>query len=86
MSNVQKLSIALTHDMADAVKSAVKSGEYGSNSEVIRDALRNWNAKRTREQEEINYLRNAWDKGINSGFEEYTSIQDIIATAKTTMK
>lgn len=86
MSNVQKLSIALTHDMADAVKSAVKSGEYGSNSEVIRDALRDWSAHRKREQEEIEYLRKAWDKGIASGIKEYGPIEDIIARAKASMK
>lgn len=86
MSNVQKLSIALTHDMAETVKSAVKSGEYGSNSEVIRDALRNWTAERKREEEEINYLRKAWDKGINSGPSKYNNIQEIIATAKASMQ
>lgn len=85
MSNVKKLSIALTHDMAETVKSAVKSGEYGSNSEVIRDALRNWTTERKREQEEISYLRKAWDKGIDSGRKEFTSIDEIIATAKASM-
>lgn len=82
MSNVQKLSVALTHDMANIVKSAVQSGEYGSNSEVIRDALRDWSAARKRQEEEIKYLRKAWDKGINSGRKEYNSINDIIAKAK----
>ena len=72
--------------MAETIKSAVKAGEYASNSEVVRDALRGWNADRKHKQEEIQYLRKAWDKGINSGFEEYTSIEEIIATAKATMK
>jgi antitoxin ParD1/3/4 len=82
MSNVKKLSIALTHDMAETVKSAVQSGEYGSNSEVIRDALRKWTANRNREQEEINYLRKAWQKGIDSGPGKLKNIDDIIAAAK----
>lgn len=82
MSNVQKLSIALTHDMADAVKAAVKSGEYGSNSEVIRDALRNWSAVRNREREEIDYLRKVWQKGIDSGPGKFKTIDDIISAAK----
>jgi antitoxin ParD1/3/4 len=40
MPNVEKMSIALTPEMADAVRAAVKNGEYVSHSEVVRDALR----------------------------------------------
>mgnify|MGYP001604329124 FL=1 len=40
MSTVEKLSIALTPEMAKEVRTAVDSGEYASSSEVIRDALR----------------------------------------------
>jgi putative addiction module CopG family antidote len=34
------MSITLPNDMADAVKAKVRSGEYASESEVIRDGLR----------------------------------------------
>jgi antitoxin ParD1/3/4 len=46
MSNVEKLSITLSKDMADAVRGAVESGDYATTSEVIRDALRGWRFKR----------------------------------------
>lgn len=36
----QQLSITLPNDMADVVKSKVQTGEYASESEVIRDGLR----------------------------------------------
>jgi antitoxin ParD1/3/4 len=36
----QQLSITLPNEMADAVKSKVASGEYATESEVIRDGLR----------------------------------------------
>ena len=42
MANVERLSIALTPDMATIVRQAVESGDYASASEVIRDALREW--------------------------------------------
>jgi antitoxin ParD1/3/4 len=42
VQNVEKLSIALTPEMAAAVRQAVASGEYASASEVIREALRLW--------------------------------------------
>ena len=40
MRTTQQLSITLPNDMADVVKAKVKTGEYASESEVIRDGLR----------------------------------------------
>ncbi|MFG6447450.1 type II toxin-antitoxin system ParD family antitoxin [Roseateles sp. BYS180W] len=40
MRTTQQMSITLPNDMADVVKSKVRSGEYASESEVIRDGLR----------------------------------------------
>lgn len=40
MRTTQQLSITLPNDMADVVKTKVKTGEYASESEVIRDGLR----------------------------------------------
>ena len=40
MRTTQQHSITLPNDMADIVKSKVRTGEYASESEVIRDGLR----------------------------------------------
>ncbi len=40
MRTTQQMSITLPNDMADVVKTKVRSGEYASESEVIRDGLR----------------------------------------------
>jgi len=40
MRTTQQLSITLPTDMADAIKAKVASGEYATESEVIRDGLR----------------------------------------------
>ncbi|MDP2025340.1 type II toxin-antitoxin system ParD family antitoxin [Sulfuriferula sp.] len=40
MRTTQQLSITLPNDMADAVKTKVRNGEYATESEVIRDGLR----------------------------------------------
>ena len=45
MAKVEKLSVALTPDMVAEVRAAVENGDYGSVSEVVRDALRNFRAK-----------------------------------------
>lgn len=40
MRTTQQLSVTLPTEMAQAVKEKVRSGEYASESEVIRDGLR----------------------------------------------
>ena len=40
MRTTQQMSITLPIEMADVVKTKVRSGEYASESEVIRDGLR----------------------------------------------
>lgn len=40
MRSTQQFSITLPNQMADAVKAKVASGEYATESEVIRDGLR----------------------------------------------
>jgi putative addiction module CopG family antidote len=40
MRTTQQFSITLTHEMAQLVRAKVDSGEYASESEVIRDGLR----------------------------------------------
>ena len=57
MSDVEKLSIALTTEQAALVRQVVESGEYASNSDTIRDALREWKLKRDFQQTEVEELR-----------------------------
>jgi putative addiction module CopG family antidote len=40
MRTTQQFSITLPHEMAEMVRAKVDSGEYASESEVIRDGLR----------------------------------------------
>lgn len=40
MRTTQQLSVTLPNEMADLVRAKVASGEYASESEVIRDGLR----------------------------------------------
>ena len=67
MSEVQKVSVALTTEQLAAVKAAVGSGDYATTSEVVREALRDWQHKRELRQEDILRLRQLWDEGKASG-------------------
>ena len=82
MTSVEKLSIALTPEMAREVRMAVKSGEYASSSEVIREALRDWRRKRVFQDQEIEELRGMWRKGVESGKGQYGSIDEIKQAAR----
>jgi antitoxin ParD1/3/4 len=67
MSKVEKVSVALTQDMAAMVREAVESVEFASSSEVIRDALRDWKTKRVLAQLQIDELRRLVAEGHASG-------------------
>jgi antitoxin ParD1/3/4 len=67
MAKVEKLSVALTPDMATMLREAVESGDYASASEVVRDALREWKLRRGMREREVEELRRLWDEGLASG-------------------
>ena len=67
MANVEKISVALTSDMVSALREAVEGGDYGSVSEVVRDALRDWRLRRKIETLKIDDLRELIQQGIDSG-------------------
>jgi antitoxin ParD1/3/4 len=67
MANVEKLSVALTPDMVAELRAAVETGDYGSVSEVVRDALRDWRLCRKSETLETEALRRLAREGIDSG-------------------
>lgn len=67
MPEIQKVSVALTSEQLLALKAAVEAGEYATTSEIVREAIRDWQFKRKMRQEDIQHLREAWDSGKASG-------------------
>ena len=82
MANVEKLSVALTPELAQTVRDVVAHGEYASSSEVIREALREWKLKRIVQEQEIAALRRQWQQGVDSGPGQYDSMAAIKAAAR----
>jgi antitoxin ParD1/3/4 len=82
MADIQKVSVALTGEQVAALKSAVEAGEYATTSEIVREAIRDWQAKRELRQEDIRRLRQLWDEGIASGPGQRFDIEQIIARAE----
>jgi antitoxin ParD1/3/4 len=67
MASIEELSVALTSDQVLALKEAVENGEYATTSEIVREAVSDWQIKRDLRHEEVNRLRQLWDDGVAGG-------------------
>ncbi len=54
---MERVTITLTLEMIETVRGAISEGDYASTSEVVRDALREWQTKRTIRYQELEALR-----------------------------
>jgi antitoxin ParD1/3/4 len=64
MAEIERLTITLPAEMAAIVKGAVEEGDYASNSEVVREALRDWKMKRVLQLQELASLKADIDVGL----------------------
>ena len=58
------------------------NGEYVSSSEVVREALRDWQLRRALHQKELEELRRVWQEGIDSGPGRLADLPAIKAEAR----
>lgn len=65
MSTIERITITLTAEMANAVRGAVQAGECASSSELIREALRDWRHKRALQEQELRALRAKVRQGLD---------------------
>jgi antitoxin ParD1/3/4 len=82
MSTVEKITIALTPEMAGFVRQAVDAGEYASTSEAIRDAVREWKERRDLLGYTADELRQMVQDGIDSGPSPRATMADVTAEAR----
>ena len=64
MSAIERITITMPSEMATVVKEAVEEGDYASTSEVVREALRDWKAKRALKLHELEALKADINKGL----------------------
>ena len=64
LSTVERLTVTMPVDMAALIKQAVAGGDYASSSEVIREAMREWKAKRGLQMGAFDSLKADLDKGM----------------------
>jgi antitoxin ParD1/3/4 len=64
MSQIERMTITLSTDLAAVVKEAVEGGDYSSSSEVVREALRDWKLKRALQIGELEALKADIERGL----------------------
>lgn len=82
MATVEKITIALTPEMAGFVRRAVDAGEYASTSEAIRDAVREWQERRDLLGYTVEQLRDLVQEGLESGPSHHATMADVKAEAR----
>ena len=65
MSTIERMTVTLTAEMAEAVRQAVAAGDYASGSEIVREALRDWKHKRALREQELAELRAQVQEGLS---------------------
>ena len=61
---MEPLTVTITPEMAERIKDAVATGQYASASEVVRDALEEWELSRQRRERALDELRAEIAKGL----------------------
>jgi antitoxin ParD1/3/4 len=65
MEPAEKLSITLPANLARVVRQKVESGAYASNSEVIREALRDWQERDMERAQRLAKIRQDIEDAVN---------------------
>jgi antitoxin ParD1/3/4 len=86
MPEIRNVSVALTGEQLAALKAAVDTGDYATTSEVVREAIRDWQVKRELRQEDIRRLQQMWDEGKASGAPEPFDVERTLAAAKARLR
>ncbi len=67
MSAVERMTVTVPAEMASMLKTEVAKGDYASASEIVREALRDWEVKKEWRRRKLEALRGDIQQGIDSG-------------------
>ncbi|MEC5322153.1 ribbon-helix-helix domain-containing protein [Aurantimonas sp. A3-2-R12] len=79
MADVKEISIVVPAEEAEALRTAVASGDYASTDEIMHEALRDWQDKRHAQTADATRLRRKWQEGLASGQPELLDLDAIKA-------
>lgn len=76
------MNVSLTPELSSFVRAQVEGGQYGSSSEVVRDALRLFQERLDKRAAELEWLRAEIQKGIDSGPAELMDFESLWSEAR----
>lgn len=74
MAKLERITVTMPEEMAAKMRAAVESGEYATTSEIVREALRDWEEYQERRQAKLQRLRAEIEKGMKG---EGRSMDDV---------
>jgi antitoxin ParD1/3/4 len=80
---MRTMTISLSPQQAARVQQAVETGDYASNSEVLRDALRLWEQREEIRTLELAKLKQAYNEGMASGPGRAVDADALLASFKS---
>jgi antitoxin ParD1/3/4 len=66
MAKLERITVTMPEEMAAKMRAAVESGEYATTSEIVREALRDWNELQERRLAKLERLRALIKEGEES--------------------
>jgi antitoxin ParD1/3/4 len=57
MAKLERITVTMPEEMAAKMRAAVESGEYATTSEIVREALRDWEQYQERRRLKLERLR-----------------------------
>ena len=86
MSQLAKIEVSLEAEQVELLEDAVKSGAYATASDVIGEALEDWQSRRILENLDIEWLRQAVQEGYASGIAGELDLDEVRAEARRRLK
>jgi antitoxin ParD1/3/4 len=76
MSKLERITVTMPEEMAAKMRAAVASGEYATTSEIVREALRDWDAYQERRKMALVKLRTMIAEGEKGPFRQADEFLD----------
>ncbi len=67
MGKLERITFTIPEELAAKLRAAVESGAYATNSEIVREAVRNWSEKQERKDAENAAIRELLDAARAGG-------------------
>jgi antitoxin ParD1/3/4 len=76
MAKLERLTVTMPAEMAAKMRAAVESGEYATTSEIVREALQDWDEYQERRQAKLARLRAMIAEGEKGPFRDGEEVME----------